>query len=194
MSFLAKLGVKLRDSVIESPTIDVVQIDEPQMIKEPFISALGYEIVPNNISVSHSFDPLDPDVRMSVLNSFSQAVLFVQDTKSAAKVSMQATPDNTLVAVVGTINPICSKMHIEDISPVDNNIFNHDKSGCDDAHFPDDAILIEPGDYQLCDKNDANIRVKNKYAHFKSDKHWSKINIIPGIEDGYYRLNVANFK
>jgi len=194
--FLEKLGVKL---IKFAPGFDdpfYLPVDPLPKPKVPSISPLGFEICPIALPEqcnSDSFDPASVLVRTAVFKSFSRIGLYVEDTKTLIQVKLNVDNDNNLLITVPSVNNLCSKMHIEDISPIQTDICNHDTLECVEKHFDADVLLVEPNDYLQCSKDDAMFRVNNSFLYISRGNKWLKLSIRLSLPDDFYTLNLGNF-
>jgi hypothetical protein len=191
--FLADRGLKLAKFSDQHVEVEEQKIDSPVTPNLPYISPLGFE-VNQKVLPGIDFDPLSEHVREKVFKSFAKMAVFVQDTKSILDFKLRITADNVLMVMVQSINQVCSKLHVEDISPLEQKICNHEVVGCTQAHFNDNSMLVEPTDLVVCKKDDAIFRVRDGYLHMMSHKKWVKLDIEPQIKDEYYMVILDNFK
>jgi len=190
--FLESLGVKLAEPVHDTTTPTVPVVDPDPQPALPFISSLGFEVSTGNHD-KPTIDVSDLATRAAVFRSFNSIGLFVEDTKRMSKLQVRISDSNNLAMVVPTVNHLCSKLHVEDISPINDNICNHDKSKCTDAHFDDDVLLIEPGDYLPCDEKKAVFRIRKTILCILIHGKWSPLGIKMKLQDGFYSLKLKNF-
>jgi len=187
--FLQQFGLRLAKFEDEPEVVQQIENDPPKASSKPSISPLGFEVVETELAMQ---DASSIELRTSVFKSFDNIVLYVEDTKLSARVKLRVS-DNVLLVLMSTINSMCSKMHVEDISPIDKITCNHDDSGCSECHFDDDTLCVEPGDYVACEEHDAVFRVNNGALRIKRGKRWHSLNLNLKLQDGYYTLNLKNF-
>jgi len=134
------------------------------------------------------------EVRMAVLSSFKMIFIGILDTMTKLKVTPSII-NNSLAFEIQSVNSLCSKMHVEDVSPiVDKSVCSHDSSECTDSHFSDNSILIEDTDYEPCNESDAIFRCIDGKLRFKRGKKWILIrNDNAGLRDGFYTIISRNF-
>lgn len=195
MAFLKQRGVILKKfpPSVNEPAKFIAPEVKPET--KPYISALGFDIslANDNQDASQLFDATLPRFRDEVFKSFERIMLYAQDTKTTVAAFLHITATNRLYAVVPSINQLCSKMHIEDLSPIDKRDCNHDEIECQDNHFKDSSILIETDDYLKCSQSDAMFQVLKNTLFFLRGKKWVEIDVHPNLKDGFYTLNNKNF-
>jgi len=190
--FLEKLGIKLVEHK-NSPVTQEIHVTIPILEEsQPTISALGFEV--SNIKLKHSsvVDYSSEVVRAGVFNSFDKFGLIVQDTRSVLPIAFHIG-EAELVVSVPSINSICSKMHVEDISPLTSDACNHRSSRCDESHYASSSLLVDVEDYIPCDRDDAAFRIHDSCIHIVRGKKWIRLNVKVDLADGYYTLIKGNF-
>jgi len=197
--FLNKLGVRLADFPDDDTLPIAPLVDAAPVSKQPYLSSSGFELisdVDNTVFTDTkvpNFDPMSIDARTLVLNSFSGIALYVQDTQRAAGLILRINNDNNLVAIIPSINSMCSKLHVEDVSPIDNSDCNHETSRCDEAHYDDGSLLIDPSDYVACKKESAIFRIVNSILYMSVAEKWYTLNLKVNLPDNFYTLERNNF-
>jgi len=190
--FLEKLGIKLvehkSDPVTQEVHVTVPVLEESQ----PTISALGFEVSNVKLKYLSVIDYSSEAVRAGVFNSFDKFGLVIQDTRSVLPIAFHIG-EAELIVSVPSINSICSKLHVEDISPLTSDACNHRGSKCDESHYASNSLLVDVNDYISCDKDDAAFRVHGSCIHIIRGKKWVKLNVKVGLADGYYTLIKENF-
>jgi len=190
--FLEKLGIKLVEHKSD-PVTQEIHVTAPVLEEfQPTISALGFEVSNIKLKYSSVIDYSSEAVRAGVFNSFDKFGLIVQDTRSVLPIAFHIG-EAELIVSVPSINSICSKLHVEDISPLTNDACNHRGSKCDESHYASGSLLVDIGDYISCDRGDAAFRVYDSCIHIVRGKKWIKLNVRVGLVDGYYTLIKENF-
>jgi len=190
--FLEKLGIKLVEHK-NAPVSQEIHVTVPILEEsQPTISALGFEV--SNIKLKHSslIDYSSEVVRAGVFNSFDKFGLIVQDTRSVLPIAFHIG-EAELIVSVPSINSICSKLHVEDISPLTSDACNHRGSKCNESHYASSSLLVDVEDYISCNKDDAAFRVHDSCIHIVRGKKWIKLNTKVNLADGYYTLIKENF-
>jgi len=190
--FLEALGVKLAKFIDDPNTPEIPPVDPIPQPSVSSISPCGFEIIQHD-NDKPLVDFSNFDIRAAVFRSFDNIGLFIEDTKHLLKLKLSITDNNGLVMIAPTINHICSKMHIEDISPVIEGNCNHDNVNCKEAHYDDGALLIELDDYLLCNEKKATFRVKKSMLYILLDSKWSSMGTKVKLHDGFYSLKLENF-
>jgi len=188
--FLEKLGVKLAkfEPDVTKPPLPLND-PEPRPTK-PYLSPCGFELSAKEEQV---VDLMDNSIRATILESFSGVGLIVQDTKISMRADLSISPLNLLIATVPSINQACSKLHVEDISPISNIECNHDDIKCEVAHYDIESLLIEVGDYLACDQEQAIFRVVKEMLYIRVGRKWKSIGVVVKLPDDFYTLERENF-
>lgn len=187
--FLERLGVHLITPSTE-PNIEPVHVDEVPPPTLPTISPLGFELT--NHHKTQAVDVNAKETRVSVLGSFRSFKLLIADTATELPVTISFA-NNVLIARVQTVNTACSRLHAEDLSPSKIDGCNHEETNCDETHFASTSLLIETDDYIKCTRDEASFRVHEGCLFLSHAKKWMRLNVLVGIEDGFYTLNKNNF-
>jgi len=188
--FLEQLGLKLAQFPNSDHLPPVPEVDDQKPISIPNISPLGFVVSQDHGGV---IDFKDSNLRASVFGSFSNIGLYIQDTKLISPVRLQVSNTDALLIVKPSINDLCSKMHIEDISPIQDSTCNHSDVDCKGNHVENDSLLIKVGDLEVAAKDDAIFRVHKSSLHFRKGKKWIDLNIKSKLPDNFYTLIEENF-
>jgi len=195
--FLESAGLKLATftdmaTVEAAPKAQVLVVE-----KKPFISPLGFEVDQTFASqpppVIEELDPKSDKLRALVLNAFARVAIFAEDTKQFSSARLHVNTNDFLIVILPTINHMCSKMHIEDISPVEVAVCNHDTIKCTEAHPSDDTLLLEDTDFVPTTKADACFKADHSQLYFYRGKKWIKIQEHCRLKNGFYTINDQNF-
>jgi len=187
--FLQQFGLHLAKFQDEPEVSQRIVNDPPKPLSKPSISPLGFEVLEPRVE---GLAVSSVELRTSVFKSFDNIILYVEDTKLSARVKLRVS-ENSLLVLMSTVNNMCSKMHVEDISPIDKNTCTHDDSGCSESHFGDDSLCVEPNDFLACDEQDAIFRIHDGMLRMRRGKRWHNLNLDPKLPDGYYSLELENF-
>lgn len=140
------------------------------------------------------FDCDSEELRNKVMDSFDTIQLAIMDTRCMVN-AKAFIKDNKLMLKLPTINNLCSKMHIEDVSPIsDEKLCNHDKINCKDEHFHDSSLLVNSIDYLQCEQSDAIFMSSKSKLYFKRNTKWILVKDEDvQLNNGYYTLKSENF-
>ena len=201
MNFFKEFGIEFDLSKVsignyqDEPRVS----DEPKENKTPENVYHGRvpvlkEIVEVEVKMQQTVNLKDDKLRKQILSNFETVVLRVIDTKTAIQLKPIIKNDD-LAFNITSINKYCSKLHIEDVSPVtDSTICNHDDVKCGDVHFDDSSLLLEPNDFSSCLEEDAIFQSMKGRLYFLKGDQWKAIKLSNvSIDDGFYTLIQENF-